>query len=101
MVLYFSSAASIDSDIRFKNSIEAYDNRYDTFFDYLQPIRYKYNNGTSDRYHLGYIYQDTQEALKLANLTEQEFAGVVILEEGTENEHGAIRYAEFVSLNTW
>ena len=43
------------SDERVKNSIEILDDRYELFFDSLISYRYKYNFGTSGRYHTGYI----------------------------------------------
>lgn len=91
---------STSSDRNKKNSIEELDERYDEFFDTLEPQRFKYNNGTSDRYHLGYITQDVQEGLVQAGLTEQEFAGVITRDVGTDAEESYLRYNEFVSLNT-
>jgi hypothetical protein len=88
------------SDARAKHDIETLDGRYDVFFDNLLPQRFKYNVGTSDRYHTGYITQNIQEALATAEISEKEFAGVVTLNQGTENEESALRYYEFVSLNT-
>lgn len=88
------------SDRNKKNSIEGLDERYDQFFDALEPQRFKYNNGTSDRYHIGYITQDVQDGLVQANLMEQEFAGIITIDAGTDTEESYLRYNEFVSLNT-
>jgi hypothetical protein len=88
------------SDARLKHDIESLDERYDVFFDNLEAQRFKYNVGTSDRYHLGYITQGVQKALATAEIPEKEFAGVVTLNQGTEDEESALRYYEFVSLNT-
>jgi hypothetical protein len=88
------------SDARLKHDIESLDERYDDFFDNLEARRFKYNVGTSDRYHVGYTTQGVQEALKTAEIPEKEFAGVVTLNQGTEDEESALRYYEFVSLNT-
>jgi hypothetical protein len=43
------------SDERVKNSIESLPNEYEVFFDKMEPTRYKYNKGTSNRYHTGFI----------------------------------------------
>jgi hypothetical protein len=45
------------SDIRYKHSIETLPSAYDSFFNLMEPVRYKYNDGTSDRYHTGFIAQ--------------------------------------------
>jgi hypothetical protein len=41
--------------MRMKNSIEQLSNQYEAFFDFMEPTRYKYNDGTSGRYHVGFI----------------------------------------------
>ena len=89
------------SDVKFKHDIETLDDRYDTFFDCITSRRFKYNDGTSDRYHLGYITQEIQESLRLANVSEQEFAGICTREQGTNEEFSTLRYNEFIALNTW
>ena len=90
------------SDIRLKNTIETLDDRYDIFFDSLQSKRYKYNNGTSNRFHTGYIAQEIVEALKYANISTQEFAGVMLVnDEELGEERWYLRRDEFVALNTW
>lgn len=93
-------SSTVTSDARAKHDIEPLDERYDVFFDNLLAQRFKYNVGTSDRYHTGYTTQGVQEALKIAEIPEQEFAGVVTFNQGTEDEESALRYYEFVSLNT-
>jgi hypothetical protein len=90
------------SDIRLKNTIEPLDERYDIFFDSLKSKRYKYNNGTSNRFHTGYIAQGVVEALNNANISTQEFAGVMLAKDDeTQEERWYLRRDEFVALNTW
>ena len=89
------------SDERVKNTIESLPETYEALFDNLQPKRYKYNHGTSDRFHTGYIAQDVVSAIEAAGLTTQDFAGVMLTEPNTENERWYLRRDEFVSLNTW
>jgi hypothetical protein len=43
------------SDIRLKNSIEHLSEKYELFFNAMQPVRYKYNDGTSNRFHTGFV----------------------------------------------
>ena len=89
------------SDNRYKNSIETLFQKYEIFFDKMKPVRYKYNEGTSDRYHTGYIAQDLVKALEESDLTTKDFAGVVLRNPGEENERWYLRRDEFVALNTW
>ena len=89
------------SDERKKNSISPLEPNYETLFDNLTPIKYKYNNGTSDRYHTGFIAQDVKKSLDVASLSTQDFAGLTIQSPNTEDELWALRYGEFVALNTW
>ena len=94
------SATETDSDIRLKNSINSLSNNYEVLFDSLQPVSYKYNNGTSNRIHIGFIAQPTLEAVINAGFTQDEFAPLCLVDKGKENEHWAIRYEEFIALNT-
>ena len=91
-----------NSDKNIKNSISTFTDEYEALFDNLTPCRYKYNYGTSDRYHTGYIAQDVVKALSESNLTTKDFAAVVHLEAA--NDQGSewmLRRDEFVALNTW
>lgn len=100
-----SSAISVDSDRNCKNSITSLSDSYEVLFDNLYPVSYKYNEGTSNRTHTGFIAQDVERAVLTAGLTTQEFAGYVsfhnIDENGIENKELGLRYEEFISLNTW
>ena len=98
---YLGTSTVITSDENKKHDIELLDSRYDVFFDNLTSYRFKYNDGTSDRYHTGYTTQNTQSALKAAEISEQEFAGICTMNRGTEAEYSGLRYEEFISLNTW
>ena len=89
------------SDIRVKNSVSVLPIEYESFFDKMEPTRYKYNEGTSDRYHTGFIAQQLVSALEESGLTTQDFAGVMLDLPGTEYECWYLRRDEFVALNTW
>ena len=89
------------SDERIKNSIEILPNEYEQFFDKIEPARYKYNNGTSNRYHTGFIAQQLVKSLEESGLTTQDFAGVMLNHPGEEDECWYLRRDEFVALNTW
>ena len=89
------------SDLNKKNSIGFINDSYEIFFDNLNPKIFKYNEGTSDRFHTGFIAQEVQQALDIANISTQNFAGLVIHCSNTDSELWCLRYEEFISLNTW
>ena len=96
-----ASGAAVTSDKNKKNSIEELDDKYSVFFENLKPQRFKYNDGTSNRYHTGFIAQEVEEALELSELSQNEFAGIVTFDANTDKETKALRYEEFISLNTY
>lgn len=90
------------SDEKVKNNIELLNDNYDILFDNLIPRRFKYNHGTSDRFHTGFIAQEIVEALEKSNLTTQDFATVIHLDDPLNNgAEWALRKEEMVALNTW
>lgn len=105
-----TAPAQTDSDRNIKNTITPFNNLYyweeekqDKFFDALIPSSYKYNNGSSNRLHIGFIAQDVYDALANAGLNSDDYAYVCcdinpITEEKT---NWRLRYEEFVALNTW
>lgn len=98
---YLTSGEAVTSDENYKHEIIDETEAYSVFFDSLRPVLYKYKDGTSDRYHAGFIAQEVNEALTNAGLTRKDFAGICITDEGTKDEMWALRYTEFVSLNTY
>lgn len=96
-----SVSSSTTSDFRYKNSIAELPSAYSTLFDNLIPKRFKYNDGTSNRFHTGFIAQDVNKAIKDSGLTTQDFAATVLFNKGEENEQWTLRYEEFIALNTW
>ena len=60
----------------------------------LKPVKYKWKENQSNRTHVGYIAQDVLEADILG--LKDNFAGYVKTESGSL----ALRYGEFISLNT-
>ena len=89
------------SDQNLKHDIEPLSDKYSMFFDALEPKRFKYNDGTSDRYHIGFIAQEVYDAFTNARLDSQEVGAYVHLNESTyDKEHLGLRYSEFIALNT-
>lgn len=120
-----NGSTSWSSDKNLKNSISDISDRYEQFFDLLNPVVYKYDLGGSGRYHTGYIAQEVKDALEKTGLTTQEFAGFVefdLSRETETDENGNIvdmanseanylldkgiqkqcnlAYTEFIALNT-
>ncbi len=106
--VYAATGTIITSDRDAKHDIDYDMSRYKAMFDRLKPAWCKYNDGTSGRYHVVYVAQDVEEAMTEAGLTSLDFAGL-IKSPGVDAEGGpvegkydyALRYAEFVPLNTW
>lgn len=92
----------VTSDAKKKHDILSLDDRYITLFDLVRPVAYKYNNGTSGRYHTGFIANEVEEALEKAGISTQEFAGFVTVNE--TNDEGemkltrCLRYEEFIAV---
>ena len=99
-VIWCNSGTIQTSDKNEKNTIIKLSNSYSQMFDFLKPVSYKFNNGESDRTHIGFIAQDVEQALLDVGLTTQDFAGICYWnkEDGTL-EYG-LRYEEFIALNT-
>lgn len=104
-VTYGSGAGTI-SDERLKNSFIDL-NQYEKFFNNLHPIAYKYNNGNSGRYHIGFGAQSVERALLESGLDNTCFGGILHYPidnksedyNGYDEEYGLI-YNEFIALNT-
>lgn len=106
--VYAASGTIVTSDRDAKHDIDYDMSRYAALFDRLRPVSFRYDDGTSGRSHVGYIAQDVEEAMTEAGLTSLDFAGFVksprLGEDGEPIEGKydyALRYAEFVPLNTW
>lgn len=101
-----SSGTSTLSDERMKKDWRALDG-YDAFFDALNPQAFRYIDGASGRYHLGFGAQSVERALADSGLSNADFGGLVKyavpLESddwrGYDQEYGLI-YTEFVALLT-
>lgn len=90
-----NTSTTVTSDRNAKNSIEELPAAYEALVDALTPVRFKYNEGTSDRYHVGFIAQDVAAALETAGLTTQDFAGYVDLDFTGEL---GLQYTEFIAI---
>ncbi len=91
---YLGNSLLTSSDENKKNSIEELPEKYSALFDNLRPVRYKYNDGTSDRFHTGFIAQEIEQALIDSEIDSQEFAGFA----KDQNGECFLRYEEFIAL---
>lgn len=95
-----NSSVAVNSDRNNKNAINDLDIVYSDFFDKLRPVVFKYNDGTSDRLHVGFIAQEVESALKESKIPTKDFGGYITLTRNGKTECG-LRYEEFIALNTW
>lgn len=97
--IYANTGTIITSDRRQKNTIEKLPEKYSAMFDRLNPVRFKTNNGTSNRFHAGLIAQDVEEAMNKADISGKEFAGLTKSENKTDGSVSyGLRYEEFIPL---
>lgn len=114
--LYAGSTTIATSDRNLKKDFTEFDDRYEKFFSLLKPQLFKFKDGASDRFHVGYISQDVEEALEMCGLTALDFAGfckdikkvpngeheetVTRDDQGNLEYEYSLRYSEFIALNT-
>ena len=81
-----STAGSVTtSDERLKNSFKTLD-EFDCVYMDIKPCAFKYNNGTSGRYHFGAKAQNVKEAFQTHGYTMRDFGGFVQMKDNPENE---------------
>lgn len=118
--IYINSSAVSTSDKNKKKDFKEFDERYENLFFDLKPQIYKFKDGTSDRFHTGFISQEVEESMFKNGLESTDFAGyckeiqrkIVVdteeeyKEEEVFDEDGnpvydyMLRYEEFIALNT-
>lgn len=96
--VYAETGEVSTSDETLKNSIEPLPDKYVTMLDQIMPKRYKINNGTSGRYHVGFIAQDVEQAMALAGVDALEFGGWIKDEDQSGNPIYMLRYTEFIAI---
>ena len=96
--IYCSTNELNGSDRNIKNSIEALPDKYVRMFELVEPKRYKLNNGTSGRYHTGFIAQEVEAAMQKCGVDSQEFAGWARAKRKDGSETYFLRYSEFIPV---
>lgn len=80
------SAGSVTtSDERLKNSFKPLD-EFDAVYMDIPTCAFKYNDGTSGRFHFGAKAQDVKEAFEKHGYTTQDFGGFVQMEDNPKNK---------------
>ena len=97
-VMYAGSCTCCTSDENKKNSIEELPEKYLAMFDHLTPKRFKMNNGTSGRYHTGFIAQDVKAAMDAAGVDSTELGAWIKGTDKDGNEIYMLRYEEFGAI---
>lgn len=119
--VYAGTGTINTSDRNEKKNIQDIDEKYIQLFEKLRPVTYEFIGGKHDRTHIGYISQEVKDAMDEVGLTDLEFAGYcrdkktedvldengvllgtkdVLDENGEPTYRYALRYAEFIALNT-
>lgn len=96
--MYSYNGVITTSDRNAKNSIEDLPGKYMDVFDHLRPRRFKMNEGTSGRYHVGFIAQEVEKAMEIAGVSSTEFGGFVKDVDQDGNDIYMLRYDEFVGI---
>lgn len=94
--VYVNGSAVTTSDKRKKKFVRKLADKYMELFKKLRPVTFTYKNGTSGRTHTGFIAQEVEQAMVDCGITNEEFGGLVIQDNG---EYG-LRYEEFIALQT-
>lgn len=97
-MLWAESCTCCPSDINKKNSVETLPDKYLQMFDLITPKRFKMNNGTSGRYHVGYIAQEVKAAMDSVGLRSTDFAGWIMDTDAEGNAVYFLRYEEFGAI---
>lgn len=98
--VYASTGIVQTSDRSRKHAIEALPDKYLRMLLEIPVYRFKMNDGTSDRYHVGYVAQDVEEYMDKHDIDSLEFAGFVKDVDEDGNEIYMLRYEEFVAIHT-
>lgn len=96
--IYCSTNELNGSDRNIKNSIEALPEKYVRMLELVEPKRYKLNNGTSGRFHTGFIAQEVEAAMQDCGIMSQEFAGWAAAKRKDGSETYFLRYSEFIPI---
>ena len=102
--IYSTSSTISTSDRQAKHDISYDIDDYEALWDELKPVKYKFNDGTSNRYHTGFISQDIEDSLERIGMSSLDFAAFIkspkYNEDMIDGYNYALRYEEIIALNT-
>lgn len=75
----------VTSDERLKNSFKPLDEFDEVYMD-IEPCAFKFNNGTSGRYHFGAKAGEVKQAFENHGFTTKDFGGFVQMTDSPDNE---------------
>lgn len=94
---WWSIVNNYPSDIKTKNDVEKINNKYEKFYDDLNPVSFKYKKEYEDRKenstHFGFVAQDVEKSINKNNIDD------LALIYG--NKLLKINREEIIALNTW
>ena len=96
--IYCYTCTGTSSDENQKNNIEVLPDKYLAMMDAVEAKRFKLNEGTSDRYHVGFIAQDVEAAMANAGIDSTEFGGWIKDYDEDGKDIYMLRYGEFVGI---
>lgn len=96
--LYIANSPNVGSDESLKMDIEDLPQKYVDMFDDVEPKRYKLVNGTSGRYHTGFVAQQLKSAMDAHNIDSEELAAWCVGEDEEGNPLCTMRYEELLSI---
>ena len=91
--------SSKSSNEEIKSEVHGFDDRYDIFYNKLNPQLFKYNDALDKGYTMGYIWQEVDNAISEAGLTRNDVGAVY--EDEFLNGGLGLRKIDFIALNTW
>lgn len=80
-----------------KNIISLHDDKVKNFILSLNPVRFQFKQNDNGRYHWGFIAQEVEEALNIANIDTKDFSGFVICKDENGYDRYALGYTEFIA----
>jgi hypothetical protein len=96
---YYLGGSPIEtSDKNKKNTINPIAESYSNLFDMLNPVTFKFNDGTSNRLHTGLIAQDVKSAIDACGIDSRDFAAYCEWKDDNGNDNSGLRYEEFIAL---
>ena len=96
--IYSDNAEIQTSDETKKHDIEILPEKYLNMMDNISPVRYRLNDGTSGRFHVGFIAQEVEQAMEMAGIDSLEFGGWIKDKDEFGNDIYMLRYSEFIAV---